>query len=178
MKPLDLVADKNTDPELQKFFDKLKKNIGRVPNFYSVCANSPAALKGLLAFREQLEQGELSLKEAHAIALVVGQKNECDYCLRAHTMMGKRAGSTEQDTLDYRKGKAADPKMNALLRLTAEMAANKGSAAPATIEAFFSAGYSKAALVEVAGMIALNVFTNYVNHIAHTEADFPEVKKV
>jgi len=36
--------------------------------------------------------------------------------------------------------------------------------------------YGDEALVEVVAHVALNIFTNYFNHIAGTEIDFPRVE--
>ena len=37
-----------------------------------------------------------------AINLAVSQANECNYCLAAHTALGKMAGFSEEETLDLR----------------------------------------------------------------------------
>jgi hypothetical protein len=35
---------------------------------------------------------------------------------------------------------------------------------------------SDAEIVETTAQVALNIFTNYINHVARTVVDFPEVK--
>ena len=37
------------------------------------------------------------------------------------------------------------------------------------------AGYTEAEIVEIVAHIGMNIFTNYFNHIAATEVDFPLV---
>jgi len=37
------------------------------------------------------------------------------------------------------------------------------------------AGLTDGEIVETVANVALNIFTNYVNHVAHTVVDFPEV---
>ena len=37
------------------------------------------------------------------------------------------------------------------------------------------AGYSDAEITEIVSHVALNIFTNYFNHVARTEVDFPKV---
>jgi alkylhydroperoxidase family enzyme len=39
-----------------------------------------------------------------------------------------------------------------------------------------AAGATDAELAEIVGAVALNIFSNYFNHIAGTEVDFPEVE--
>ena len=38
-----------------------------------------------------------------------------------------------------------------------------------------AAGYDDADIAAIIGHVALNVFTNYFNRVAHTDVDFPEV---
>ncbi len=62
--------------------------------------------------------------------------------------------------------------------LAKEILTTKGYPSDYHIEKFFSAGYDKAALVELIGHISKNMFKNYINHISDTEIDFPEAKKL
>ena len=39
-----------------------------------------------------------------------------------------------------------------------------------------AAGTTDAELAEIVGAVALNMFSNYFNHVADTEVDFPEVE--
>ena len=43
------------------------------------------------------------------------------------------------------------------------------------LEAVRSAGFSDEEIVEIIGNVAVNLFTNYFNHVADTEIDFPKV---
>ena len=45
----------------------------------------------------------------------------------------------------------------------------------AEIEAFYAAGFDAGHLVELIAATAMNIFTNYFNHIAATDIDFPVV---
>lgn len=38
------------------------------------------------------------------------------------------------------------------------------------------AGYDEASVVEIVTNVALNVLTNYVNNVAQTDIDFPQVR--
>ena len=37
------------------------------------------------------------------------------------------------------------------------------------------AGYTEGEIAEIVANVALNLFTNYFNHVARTEVDFPRV---
>lgn len=173
MKNLEVLTREQVAPETQGIFDALKQKVGMVPNLYATTANSHHGLQALLELGETLKKGNLTGKEVEAVALAVGETNQCGYCLSAHTAIGKMIGFTEEQTLDIRSGQVADVKIKALTELAREITAERGHPKTETVQAFFSAGYSKGALVDVIGLVALNTFTNYINHIADTAIDFP-----
>ncbi len=164
----DQVSDNN-----QQIFDTLKQKVGMVPNLYATAANSNVALGAILGFSETLGGGTFKGKEIEAIALAVGQVNDCEYCLAAHTAIGKMNGFTEAQTLDLRTGEIADEKLRALTQLAIALTENKGRADQRFIDAFFAAGYNQAALVELIGFVAVNTFNNFLNNTAGTTVDFP-----
>jgi uncharacterized peroxidase-related enzyme len=175
LKPVSLAS---ANPEQKKLLEGLKAKLGKVPNIYATVAHSPVALEAVLSHGAGLKKGVLSGKEIEAIALAVGQANECDYCVAAHTVIGQMSGITIDEALELRKGKSRDPKLDALIKLAVEITATKGHPGQKTLDAFLRAGYSEAALVEVIAWVAHNVFTNYFNHIAGTEIDFPPAPKI
>ncbi len=173
MKNLEILKKEQVAPETQEIFDNMKKAAGMVPNLYAVAANSHSGLKALLGLGETLKKGNFSGKEEEAIALAVGQTNQCGYCVSAHTALAKMRGFSESEALDIRKGKIEDAKLKALTDLAREITTSRGLPSQETTDRFFDAGYSKGALVDLIGFVALNTFTNYLNHIADTEIDFP-----
>ncbi len=173
MKNLEVLNRDQVAPETQEIFDGLKTKIGMVPNLYATTANSHYGLLALLQLGETLKKGNLTNKEVEAVALAVGQANNCGYCLSAHTTIGKMLGFSEEQTVEIRQGTIEDNKLQALSKLAREITETRGFPSQQAISDFFSAGYSKGALVDVIGLVALNTYTNYINHIADTEIDFP-----
>lgn len=157
----------------RQVFDKLKSKIGLVPNLYAAVANSPQALNSMLSLGDNLTGGEFSGKEVEAIALAVGQANSCSYCLSAHTEIAKMNGLTEEETIQIRTGEIDDPMLSALTKLAASLVVTRGKPSQTLVGKFFNAGYNEAALAELIGHVALNTFTNYINHVADTPIDYP-----
>jgi uncharacterized peroxidase-related enzyme len=173
MKNLEVLNRNQVAAETQQIFDGLKTKVGMVPNLYATAANSHYGLTALLQLGETLKKGNLSNKEVEAVALAVAQANHCTYCLSAHTTIGKMLGFSEAETLEIRQGTIDDPKLQALTALAREITETRGFPAQYIVDGFLEAGYTKGALVDVIGLVALNTFTNYLNHIADTEVDFP-----
>ena len=63
----------------------------------------------------------------------------------------------------------------AIVTLTRKSVNQRGVLSDADIAAFYAAGFDEGHLVELIAVTALNIFTNYFNHIAATEIDFPVV---
>ncbi|SNT29311.1 alkylhydroperoxidase AhpD family core domain-containing protein [Ekhidna lutea] len=173
MKNLEPLSIDQVSDETKEIFNGLKEKIGNVPNVYATIGNSSKALEGVLELNQTLSEGEFSGKEVETIALSSAQVNECNYCLSAHTTVGKMQGLTEEETVEIRNGEIEDKKLKALSELTKQMVESRGNPDQKLINNFFEVGYNKAALAELIGLIAVNAITNYTNHIAETDIDFP-----
>lgn len=155
----------------------VKQKLGKVPNILATMANAPAAVDAYLAFGAALDKGALAADLREKIALTVAGANECDYCASAHTFIAKSLGVSGDEAGRNLLGLSQDAKTQAILRFTRETVQNRGNfsnGADALTE-LRSAGVSDGEIVEIVATIAINIFTNYFNHIAGTDVDFPLV---
>lgn len=157
----------------QGLYQAIQSQLGTVPKLFQGIAISPAALEGYLGIGEALKHGSLSFKEREAIALVVSQANECQYCLSAHTALGKMAGLKDSQVLEIRRGQSEDSKLKVLTDFVKITLERKGHVNTSELEKMRAAGYDDAAITETILVIAQTVFTNFFNHVAGTEIDFP-----
>jgi uncharacterized peroxidase-related enzyme len=162
----------------RELLDGVQAKLGMTPNVMRVMANSPAVLDAYLQFSGALGRGELSAKTREQIALTVAQANSCDYCLSAHSAIGKSVGLTSEQIRDARLGTAVDSKSAAILKFSSQLVEKRGLVTDADLKAVRDAGASDAEITEVVAGTALNLFTNYVNHVAETEVDFPEAEEL
>lgn len=167
------LSNEQASDNTRKLFDGVQKQLGTVPNMMRAMGNSPAVLSAYLQFSGQLANGVLSRKQRELIALAVGQANDCDYCLAAHSALGKMAGLSDEQIADARRGEAVDSKDDALVRLAVKLVRQQGHLSDADLAETHEHGFGDAAIGEVVANVALNVFTNYFNHVADTEVDFP-----
>ncbi len=104
--------------------------------------------------------------------------NKCNYCLAAHTALGKMVGFSEEETLDLRTGSIEDQQLRALTTLAREITVHKGHPNEKYLENFFEVGYGKQALVELIGLVAFKTFSNYLNNMTEVVVDFPKAKEL
>jgi uncharacterized peroxidase-related enzyme len=175
IKPVD--PAKATGPA-KEMLDAIQKKMGKVPNIFRAMANSPAALGVYLGAAEALSKASLSPAIREQVALTVAQVGSCDYCLAAHTVIGRGAGLTEEQTLAARKGTGTDPKATAALVLARKIVQARGDLSDADIANARKAGLNDGELTEVLAVTCLNIYTNYFNHVNGTDIDFPAAPKL
>ena len=159
--------------ETKAVLDTVKSKLGKVPNILATMANSPAAANAYLSLSGALAGGSLTAATREAIALAVGQANECDYCLAAHTALAKGAGLSDEEALAARHSHSQDPKTEAILRFARRLVDTRGNVSDDEVSALRTAGVTDGEIAEIVAVVSLNIYTNYFNHVAETEVDFP-----
>ncbi|MEV4279593.1 carboxymuconolactone decarboxylase family protein [Actinoplanes xinjiangensis] len=154
---------------------RVERALGVTPNMMRAMANSPAVLDAYLQFSGALSKGLLPARVQEQIALVAAVQNECDYCLAAHTVLGARAGVSDDDLVAGRDARASDPKVEAALTFARQIIATKGFVSDEDLAAVRRAGYGDGEIGEIVAAVALNTFTNYFNSVGQTTLDFPAV---
>lgn len=158
-------------PTNQEIFDNLNEALGFVPNLYATIAYSDNGLKKYLDY--QNAKTSFSNKEKEAINLIVSQVNECIYCQSAHTVLGKMNGFDDKQLLDIRKGQSENAKLNALVKLAADITENRGNASQENVEDFFAQGYTKENLVDLILQVSDKTAMNYLHNLTKVPVDFP-----
>ncbi len=163
------------DPQTAQTLGAVKTKIGMIPNLFATFARAPAALDAYLQFSGTLGGGRLTARQREIVALAVAQENSCQYCLSAHTLLGKGAGLNDADIRQARAGTAGNAIDGAIAAFARKVVQTKAQLAAADLQAVRDAGVDDGLIVEIIANIALNILTNYTNHIAATDIDFPLV---
>ncbi|MBC3910466.1 carboxymuconolactone decarboxylase family protein [Undibacterium umbellatum] len=160
----------------QPLLAAVSQQLGMVPNLMKLVGNSPAALEGYLSLSGALAKGSLSAQLRERIALTIAEYNGCDYCLAAHAYIGKNLAKLSDTDIDAARGaQAADTKTHAALQFARQVAEQRGRVSDTELANLRAAGFDEAAVIEIVLNVALNVLTNYVNNVSHTDVDFPRV---
>jgi uncharacterized peroxidase-related enzyme len=166
-------AGRDTDPKTREILMAVKKQMGMLPNLIATMARSPAVVRAYLGFSQGLSEGSLPASVRERISLAVSESNQCNYCVSAHTLLAGKAGVDELDILDARRGTASDEKVHAALAFARKIVEDRGHINDEDVEEVRRAGYSDGEIVEIVANVAFNILTNYINHVADTEIDFP-----
>lgn len=158
-------------------FAGIKKSVGTVPNAYAAIGSlNPQALQSVLAADAVLAKSTLSKQDQEIIKLQISTVAGCDYCVAAHSLVGKLSGIDQGTLKSIRQGEATnDPKRDALIRFVRTLQDTPGTVSQAEFDAIKAAGYSDVQLVDISLTIAIITFTNVFNRINDTVVDFPAV---
>lgn len=172
------LSDDQANGQAAELFSAITQKIGKVPNLYRTLGQAPSVLAGLLQLGETLDGGSLSAPVKEQIALRVANRNGCGYCESAHTAIGQMVGLNEDQIIEARQGNASEDKAQAILHLVDAILEREGFITDDQLAVAREAGLSDAEVLEVTGQVIKNFLTNFVNHIAQTDIDFPAIKEL
>lgn len=165
----------DADTETAERLAAVRQRFGRVPNYFSVLANAPAALAAYLDMQTALKQGSLDPAVREAIALFAAGRNGCAYCAAVHDRAAAGMKVAETERRAQLAGGSGDARIRAVLDFCAQLLDTGGHPPTEALETMSAAGFGTEEILEVVGVLAMNLFSNFVNGVAGTPVDFPEV---
>ena len=176
MSRIELLTAATAPAASQPVLAQIEGAFGATPNMFRAVSNSPAALKSMWGSFGALGTGTLDAKLGEQIAVAIADATGCEYCLAAHTALGRKAGATSADMSAAQAGQSDDPKTAAALRFASRVVEHRAHIAADDVKALHAAGFDDGEVMEIMAHIALNLFTNYVNVAFAVPLDFPHVK--
>jgi uncharacterized peroxidase-related enzyme len=170
------VDPQTTTGSTKEQLDQVRAAFGTVPAMFATVANSPAALTSMwTSFGAFASAGSLGAALGEQIAVAVANRNSCEYCLAAHSALGRKAGVSRDAMVEAQAGRSDDPKTAAVLAFALALVEERGQVPAADVEALRAHGITDGEIVEIVAQVALNLFTNYINVALDVPVDFPTV---
>lgn len=176
MAHVNLVDPATSSVTVRPVLDQIKGAFGVVPNMFKAVANSPAALGSMWGSFGALGNGTLGGQLGEQLAVAIANANHCEYCLAAHTALGRKAGASAEEMASAQIGTSSDPRTQAALTFALKLVRERAAVSESDVAALKAAGFDDEGIVEIVAHIALNLFTNYVNVALNVPIDFPGVK--
>jgi len=171
-----LVTASSAKTESKALLGQIQQAFGNVPAMFQAVANSPVALKKMWGGFGALAGGRLQPKLKEQLAVAIADRNDCEYCLAAHTALGRQAGASAQEMIDAQSGRSFEPQTAAALSFALKVVDQRAQLGDEDIAALRRAGFDDETIVEILAHVALNLFTNYINVALRVPVDFPAVK--
>jgi uncharacterized peroxidase-related enzyme len=159
---------------IRRLFSEIRAKFALVPNLFRVLANAPVALEGLMGLGAALAGGALDEKTRERLALAIAESNLCAYCLSSHKATAAKIGLNQAEIEDAIRARAADARTDAILKLARSIVVQRGELTDADLARARVAGLSDGEIVETVANVALNIFENYMSHVARVPIDFPQ----
>lgn len=175
MSRINVVNVDEATTEQAALFSAINQQLGTVPNFLKVFANSPSALNAFLGLFSIANEGSLDALTKERIALAIAQQNDCQYCVSAHTAIGSNAGLSGAEIQANRAGTSQDAKAAVAVKFAKALAEHNGEVTNAELVEVRNAGYSDSDIVEIITHVGMNIMTNILGKASRVEIDFPKV---
>ena len=169
MPRINVVDRNNASPEQRALLDAIATQLGDVPDYLGVVANSPAALRALLGLQGLATDGSLSPQTRIRIALALAQQAGSGYFVAAHVAAGRRTGLTGNEMAANREGCSEDARALVAVRLALSLARRIGDIATAELDEARAAGYTDADIVEIIAHVGLNLLTGILGNASQIE---------
>ncbi|MCE4556905.1 carboxymuconolactone decarboxylase family protein [Roseateles cellulosilyticus] len=175
MSRIPLIPPEQLSNAATELFAQVRKGLGKLPNAYAtIGGHSPGALAVLLGADAALGKGALGRADIEAIRLAISEINGCDYCVAAHSAVGKLVGLSPEAMRQIRTGESTgEPRLDALVRFVRTVDGTRGTVPTPVLDAVVAAGYTHQHVIEALLVVSMITFTNLVNRVNDTELDFP-----
>lgn len=176
MSRIKIVTDQSANTDQKALFEAIQGQLGLVPNFLRIIGNSTVALKSFLGLYGVAGAGSLDPLTRERIALALAEQNACEYCVSAHTAIGRKVGLSGEEMQANRAGTSQDVKAAAAVKFARSLVEHMGGVTTEDIAEIRNAGYSDADLVEIIMHVGMNLITNILGKASRVDIDFPHVK--
>jgi len=108
--------------------------------------------------------------------LALAEQNACQYCVSAHTAIGRKVGLGADEMRANREGRSQDTKASVAVRFAKALAEHNGEVTNEELLAIREAGYSDAEIVEIITHVGMNILTNVLTNARQVDIDFPKIE--
>lgn len=173
----------SVNPELaqgrtKELLNTVEQAFGTIPNTAKVMANSPAVLESFLSFATAMGGAKIGEKLHNQVKLNTSESNSCDYCTSILCAVAPSTGLSADDILAGRTGNSEDYRTDAALKFAEAVLESRGKVSDVQLADVRDAGFDDAEIVEIVTSVVLGCFTNFLNNVADTGLDIPQVEPV
>jgi AhpD family alkylhydroperoxidase len=159
--------DETTAPlAAREALHRTKRAFGAVPAPVARYASSPVMLSLALSGLEAFEKGSLAPLEREVLAMTMGHRNGCNFCLALHRRMLTAQHAPSQLVSELEAGQAlTEPRLEALRRFVLAVLDERGDVSLAVWNEFREAGYSHEQALDVLAGISIYTLTTLTNRL-------------
>lgn len=139
---------------------------GSVGDMVSTMAHSPAVLGGYLQLSKAMRRARLDRTICELISIAVQSQQGCGMCLGSHVSAARSLGQTDEAISLAQEGRSDTPSIAAMIQLGLQVYRAPTSITDDDIARLRAFGYSDREIVDVVGIVSLNILTGAFNLVA------------
>ena len=155
----------------QNMLTELVARHGQVGSMVSTMGHSPAVLGGYLQLSKAMKRAKLSRRISEVVSIAVQARQGCQLCLDAHIAAARTFGVTDAEIAAARESTSPDPAVAAMIALGLAIYSSPTTVTDDQVAELHAFGYTDREIVDVVGIVALNVLTGAFNLVAGLEPD-------
>lgn len=144
---------------------------GQVGSMVATMAHSPAVLGGYLQLSKAMGRTKLSRRVCELVSIAVQARQGCQICLEAHIAAAGRFGVSEEEIADAVAGTSPDPAVAAMIATGLAIYSNPKTITDEHVEELRGFGYVDREIIDLVGVVALNVLTGAFNLLTGLEGE-------
>jgi AhpD family alkylhydroperoxidase len=134
-------------------------------------AGSPSVLSGYLELSRAMKRSRLERAISERISLAVQARIGCAVCIAAHTSGARSIGVTDEEIELAKQGTSRDPAVATIVDFARRVHTDPASIEADHIDELRHHGYRDRDILDVVGLVALNVLTGSFNLVAGLEPE-------
>ncbi|MGB6487380.1 MAG: hypothetical protein WBE91_10895 [Steroidobacteraceae bacterium] len=155
-------APEQSKPSLEAF----QGAFGMLPNLVGAMSTSPVLISSLVGLFQKVHGGSFSEDQIQILLLTNAVTNASAWPVAFHSALALKAGVDPADVKAIReRALPPNPKNAALSTLARTLIEKRGRLDDADVSRFLQAGFDKARLLEVIGVVAASTITNYTGNV-------------
>ena len=151
--------------------DDIVQRHGSAGSMVRTMAGSASVLAGYLDLSRAMKRSKLDRQLSERISLAVQDRLGCALCLQAHTSAARAAGISEDEITRARQGGSADAQINAVVDFGRRVYTDPSSVSDEDIIGLRLLGLGDREILDIVGLVALNVLTGTFNLVAGLRPD-------
>ena len=128
--------------------------------------------------KKRLDAGVLDKRLRLQIALAVSEANGSEYCVAAHSALGKAEGLSEEAIRDARRANTPSSRTDAALKFSKALAMRPVHLLDERISRLRDVGFSDEAIAEIIAHATLVSLMNCFFHASNVDRDFPSIDQL
>lgn len=155
----------------QEMLTDLVARHGQVGSMVSTMAHSPAVLGGYLELSKAMRRTKLPRRVCELVSIAVQARQGCQICLEAHRAAARSFDIAEEEITDAVAGTSADPAVAAMIAVGLAVYSNPTTITAAQVEELRGFRFSDREIIDVVGVVALNLLTGAFNLLTGLEGE-------